>query len=148
MYRIEVLRGDIDFNMFLDFGNKHFSEVENKSEVVDFDLDVDTLNLLYETGQLVVATAFDEEELVGYYVSTVSKDLFSKEDIAKEVAIYVKKELRSTGICTELFKTVEDELILQGVSVNYTGFKKDHNEEFPIKLGYKVSEIIYEKVLK
>lgn len=137
-----------DLSLFTSLGLEHFSEVEKKSQSFLFELDLDILKLLLDNNQLVVVVALQDEVLVGYYASVISKDLFTKEEIAKEVAIYVREDLRSSGICTELFRLVEKELISLGISVNYTGFKKDHNEEFPIKLGYEVSEIIYQKVLK
>jgi GNAT superfamily N-acetyltransferase len=74
--------------------------------------------VLEDIGMIHTVTVRDGDELVGYYISSITSNLHYKEHLyANNDVLYVKEELRNTGVAVEMFSYAEKCYRELGVSV-------------------------------
>ena len=133
----------------LKLGKKHYAEVfEHKVDKVPENYNWQFLKICMDNGLIHIITARDEEDkLIGYFTNLVSPDMFSSTFVAKELAIFVEKEHRKGGIFLDMLAAMEQLLIDNGVISQVLAFQVGHNEDIPLKYGYRHTENVYEKIL-
>lgn len=149
MYKVQEESNFTTLVDCLELGKAHYLEVEKeRNDKVGFQINLPLFKILIDAEliHLIVARNSDEE-IVGYFCTTVSPDLFCNQFTAKEIGIYVKPEYRKTRVFKLLMNKIEEVLRENGVAYNYVMFKKDHNENLPLKLGYTKTEVVYQKYL-
>lgn len=132
----------------LKIGESHYNEVESKSVDIPYNVDYELAETLINLGLVVIMTARFEGQLVGYFVSLVSKDFFTSRLEAKELGIYVKPEFRGTSVFYRLVKATEHLIKSKGIKSLYIMFKEGHDKGLAQKLGYEKTETVYQKILE
>ena len=146
MYNIKEEEGYETLEECITLGADQYKEVGGDFQ---WNLDTQMLKLMSDSGLIHLVVARDENrKIVGYFCNLINLDLFSKVYQAKEIGIYVAPEHRKGGLFTMMLKEMEEVLLSNGVRVQHLSFRKGHNEEMPLKFGYKALEITYEKVLE
>jgi GNAT superfamily N-acetyltransferase len=129
-------------------GKKHYDEVEDKSSVIPYDVDLYSIDQILKAGLFSIVTCRLEGELVGYYVSLLAPDFMTREQTSKEVAIYVAKDHRRQGIYNQLRDAAEAIARSRGCASIIAIFKTGHNDTIPLTDGYQETERVYQKILK
>ncbi len=131
-----------------EIGKSQFPECDISHGAFEYDLDMETLNSMAESGLLHVTTA-RTPELIGYIVNIIlPRHLNFKAKHAGQLAWYVEAQHRKGGIGLNLLKTSEELLKAQGVaflSASHT-INLDASPLFT-RLGWKQTEMNYTKVL-
>lgn len=136
-----------EMEQFLSLGFEHYAEVEERSEEHEFVFAMDTIKKYFDMGFVACTLAFDGDKPVGYFLNTLAPDIFSESVVAKEIALFVLDDYRGQGIAKELIALFEEMMLERGIGLCMLTFKAGHNEAFPLSIGYRLSEIIYEKIL-
>jgi hypothetical protein len=126
----------------------HYYEVEDKSEVVEFELDLDTLGKLIDMEVLCLVTVRTDGVVVGYMANIVSRDAMTNSLVAKELGIYLDPSVRGSKAFIKMMRTVEAVMIKRGVTSQLLAFKEGHDVGLAERLGYKKTETIYQKILE
>jgi GNAT superfamily N-acetyltransferase len=125
----------------------HYAETEDIDTT--FSPNIPLYNKLYQEQALFVVVARDAGVPVGYYLTTVSTGLHSKDKKqASEEAFYVDSRYRRQGVATALFSSMEKECKKRGVSHIYTIIKSGSPSTLLEGLGYKEEEVTYVKRIK
>ena len=147
MYNIKEETGFNILKECIELGHQQFDEVVGGKGDIDWNLDLEMLKLMSDSGLIHLVVARDEDKIIGYFCNLINLDLFTKVYQAKEIAIFVHPEYRKSGIFKQMLDEMEELLICNGVKVQHLAFQKGHNETMPLKFGYNPLEIVYEKVL-
>lgn len=133
----------------LRLGELHYDEVfAHKLEQVPRNYNWQFLKICLDNGLMHIVTARDDkQELIAYFVNLVSPDMFSSTFVAKELAIFVHPDHRKSGLFKDMLSTVEQLLINNNVTSQILAFQEGHNDQLPLKFGYRPTERIYEKIL-
>lgn len=131
----------------LRLGEQHYNEVEAKSDKVKYNLNYDMASALIDLGLVRVITARKDGNLVGYFGVLVTEDFFTSRLTAKELGIYVAPEARGTTCFFRMTKLVESILRDEGVVALELMFKAGHDRGIAERLGYEVTETVYQKFL-
>lgn len=126
----------------------HYEEVEKRSGEHEFYMDRELMAALIAGGAIATVTVRDEEDkLVGYFANLQSPDPFTREVVAKEIGIYLSPEVRGSGVIKRLFSVMEKYMKDEGIGVQLIMFKQGHKDTMPLRLGYEVTEVVYQKIL-
>jgi GNAT superfamily N-acetyltransferase len=128
-------------------GRDHYHEVEAISSHIPYNVSLHTIEALLNAGLLSLVTTREKGQLVGYYASLIAPDFVTSVNMSKEMGIYVKPEHRRNGVKTQMLRAVEAIALARGCARHLTIYKTGHNEELPLKDGYRETERVYEKVL-
>lgn len=126
---------------------KHYYEVEDGR--MPFKINKDAYIEIDRNDGLLLITARDNGELIGYILNFISNSLHNADSLTStNDAIYVKPGYRGMGIFKQLFERMEDELKISGVEYVVMTIKK----QFDIGLyleekGFNEIEHNYEKYL-
>lgn len=150
MYKIQEESGLKAIAECLRLGKLHYHEVfEDKEKAVPPNYNWGLLKLCEENGLIHLVTARDEKgELIGYFGNLVSPDMLSSTFTAREIGIFVRADYRRSGVYTKMLACMENRLRENGVTTQYLAFQKGHNDKVPLKHGYKLRELVYEKILE
>lgn len=147
-YKVTEEEGFEILLLCLELGKQQFDEVVGAKGNISWNLDLDMLKLMSDSGLIHLVVARDADDtIVGYFCNLINLDLFTKVYQAKEVAIFVHPDHRKTGVFKLMLEEMEELLICNGVKVQHLAFQKGHNETMPLKFGYQPLEIVYEKIL-
>ena len=125
----------------------HWEEIALDRQKVPLNPDVDTFRTLEDAGLLLIVTARDEGNLIGYHVSIVRPHLHYKHSLTAYADMYFMHPHYRQGMTgVRLFKFVEQVLRDMGVDRIYQGTKlhKDMGRLFE-RLGYKETERLFVK---
>lgn len=128
-------------------GEAHYEEVEMDKTDIPFNIDWDLVKLYHDAGIITFVTTRVDGDLVGYFGSIISKDLYTSTLSAAELGIYLKPEYRKGTAFIKMLKLIEQILTDKGVKKNLIMFKCGHNENLGERLGYQRTEITYQKFL-
>lgn len=104
---------------------------------------------LHELDLVFLATARDDDQLVGYFLASVTAHLHHKDDLfCLSDIIWLSPKYRNKSVGLNLFKFVEQQMIERGVEMIVV----DTKTRFPLgrlmnKLGYESSEIRFTKYI-
>lgn len=148
MYKIQE---EVDLEAFkegLELARLHYNEVESKSSTIPYNFNFATVEALHSLGLLTAVSARDDEgKIVGYIAFLTGEDFQTSTVCAKELGIYVKEEYRGTPMFYRMFKKAEKLLEDKGIKVIYIMFKNGHDAGFASRLGYELTETVYQKVV-
>lgn len=149
MYNIQEEAGEKVMKECLRLGQMHYSEVyADKEAKVPRNYNWQFLKLCNDNGLLHMVTARDETgELIGYFTTLVSPDLFSSTFKGEDMAIFVRPDHRGNGVWQQMLHVTEDLLRANGVSGMSLKFQAGFNETLPEREGYRLREWVFEKVL-
>ena len=123
-----------------------FEETED-SDKYEFNVNIEVFQSMDDIGCLQIFVAFRDEVPVGYYTISMQNHPHKDAVTAREEAIYVVPEERGNGLCTQMYKQVEDFLQDQGVEIFYMTIKAGQTDALVDKLGFEVEETVYKKYL-
>lgn len=126
----------------------HYEEVEDKSDKMAFNMDVGAMSNLLDLGLLFIITARVEGELVGYFASILSPDLYNGGLVSNELGIYVRKDMRGSSAFHRMLKEVERVALSKGAYTQMMAFKVGHDDGLAVRCGYQPTETIYHKLLE
>ena len=129
--------------------DKHWEEVAWYKESIKLNPDYDTYLAMAEMGRVVVVTARDEGELVGYNVMFLHTNLhYSDHVYGMNDIIFLHPDYRHSGIAKELIDLMETVLLEKGVSVITYHMKLAHPfESLMEECGFGKQEILFSKRL-
>lgn len=128
----------------------HYNEVALDREYIPLDPDWDKYEAIYHRGGLFIATARDDNKLIGYSVFFVVNHLhYSSTLVASNDVLYLRPEYRQGTAGIKLIKFSESELKKAGVdkAVWHIKYHKDFRKIL-YRMGYKDEDAIVGKVLK
>lgn len=127
--------------------HKHHREASTFRENLPLDPNYDAYEIMDETGYIMLYTARDEGELVGYCLYFINQDLHHKtHTVAKNDFIFVHPDYRKSEVTIELFKQAEE--VLKELGVSYiTQSMKAHKTFKTLMdiLEYEELECVYHK---
>lgn len=148
MFNIQEEAGEKVMMECLRLGQIHYKEVyADKEAKVPMKYNWQFLKLCNDNGLIHMVTVRDEGNLVGYFTVLVSPDMLSSTFCAEDIAIFVHPDYRGHGLWSEMLHTMEAILTSNGVTTNLLKFQAGFNETLPVKEGYKLRELVYEKML-
>ncbi len=148
MYKIQEEDNLEAFKECLELGRLHYAEVEVKNDRIPYNYNFETIKALQSLGLLTVVTARGEDNsLLGYVAFFTGEDFQTSVVCARELGMFVKKEYRGTSLFYRMFKMAENCLKEKGVKAIYIMFKKGHDAGFAGRLGYELTETVYQKVV-
>lgn len=127
----------------------HYDEIETLKEF-PLDIDYETYESVYKQNKLVLVTAKDGDELVGYIVFFVMNHLHSKNCLAAhEDLYYLKPKYRKGFNGIKMFKFAQDHLTNMGVDlVLYATKVEFDNSKLFQYLGCKPIDKVFTKLLQ
>lgn len=147
-YKIQEETGWEVLLQCFELGRQQFEEVIGDKGDITWNLDTEILKLMCDSGLIHLVVARDSDDnIIAYFCNLVNRDLFTKVYQAREIAIFVHPDHRKTGVFKMMLKEMEEVLISNCVRVQILSFQKGHNEDMPLKFGYKPLEVTYEKIL-
>ena len=135
------------FEEAMGLAKAHYEEVESKSDKLPFKFEPKVIETYISLGLLEVVTVRVGGELLGYFANVIQPEVFSEHLKAQELGIYLHPSVRRAGVCKRLFEVMEDHLRSIGVELQLVMFKHGHNDKLPLRLGYEVTEVVYQKIL-
>lgn len=128
----------------------HFLETESHLEEIPMDMDWEKLKGLDDLGMLHTVTVRDNGKLVGYFVSLISTHFHYKSTLHAMVYLYyLRPENRGNYVGIKMFQFAEEKLKEIGIQKILSGTKVHLNfSSLFERLGYKNTELIFEKILK
>lgn len=146
-YQLEAL--DEAWDDLLDVLEHYWGEVRGAQEAQSLDLDRNVYDIYETNGSLLLLTARDEDELVGFVAMTVSYHHHHQSDLCGFFdAWYVVPAYRRAGVGQTLVGTIEALARDRGVVRLYAGSstKLDVSTLFE-RMGWSETEILYSKTL-
>lgn len=125
----------------------HYYEVEEKSSAHPFNLNLELITSLSDLGVIQNVVAVKDGEVVGYFTNTVSPCVFTGGKVAKELGIYLHPNFRGGSTFLRMVKLAETLAKEAGCYSQLLAFKKGHDFGLAERLGYGMTETIYQKFL-
>lgn len=149
MYKIQEETNVKAMAECLRLGKLHYDEVyADKKEQIPRNYNWQFLNLCLTNKLMHIVTARNEsDELVGYFVNLVSPDMLSSTFVATDLAIFIHPDCRGSGLFKDLLNFMETMLAKNGVASQMLKFQSGHSDKLPLAFGYKLRELVYEKIL-
>lgn len=128
---------------------EHFDEIALHKERLVLSPDRETYAILENAGAVFTLVVRDKaDEIVGYTITSIARHLHYDMLQAQNDVIYLRKDLRQSGIGAELIRATENEAKLRGASVIAWHAKQNTPFERVLpRLGYGVQDIIFTKGL-
>lgn len=106
----------------------HYNEVEKPYSGLPYSPKYDLFVELFSRGMIESVACYDEEELVGYVVFSITDSLLNDSLQAKEVGMYVKPNYRGLNLFNMMLTEAEAQLKLIGVDSVFITFKGEANK--------------------
>jgi len=128
---------------------QHWQEIAMYKDKIDLEPDWARYDELAESGKLHIVTVRDDGELVGYYVTVITKGLHYKNTVyGINDILLLKPEYRNLGVGKNLFKFAEDLLRMEGVTVMTVHMKSYQPfDALCENLGFDYAERLYTKYI-
>ena len=140
--KLEWEQASVVFDEFQDLFDAHYLEIFGKSVPVKKSSFVQIEHI----GSLFLLTARYEDKAIGYYAISVLPSMYNSEVLeASEIGIYIVPEHRNKGITTAMQEVMDNNLKIQNVHSVFVSYPRETS--IPIKAGYKLKEITYERIL-
>ncbi len=127
----------------------HWEEVAINQDKIKLNPDFEAYKALGSSGKAKFYSARVDGELVGYFVVIVNKHIhYSDHIFAYNDVIYIKDELRDSGVGKRLIQFAEDMLKQDGVSVLVINTKVHQPFDGLMRhIGYTLAERVYSKYI-
>lgn len=127
----------------------HYEEVALHKERLTLSPDRERYQLLEAAGVLFTLLVRDKAgEIVGYTSTSIARHLHYDMIVAQNDVIFLRDDLRRSGVGAELIRATEDEARRRGAKVMSWHAKQNTAFERVLpKLGYEVQDIIFNKEL-
>ena len=128
----------------------HWKELARNQDRVPMDIDYSKYKLLDDMGLLHSVIARDEDgNVIGYFISFVQPHIhYASTTFAMNDVLYVKPDMRHTGLALKMFKWAEEDLKGLGVDVMTLHVKSDKMFASLCKeFGAERTEIMYSKFI-
>lgn len=139
-----------DFNtakQLLSMMEKHYSEVEDKSETIPLQVNWGLLKSFFDAGLVSLVVARSGGKLVGYFANLITEDFMTSTLAAREMALYIDPAHRHGKLFFKIMKKATEVLKSRGVKTQFITFKSGHNESLPLRCGFTHTETTYQKIL-
>ena len=132
-----------------DLFKEHYQEVALNKSVMQLNPDWEAYRMLEQSQKLFCVAAFVNEELIGYSVNFIGPHLhYSDMCYAQNDLLFVAEEHRKTRVGLDLIRHTEGLAKIKGAKLMLWHAKKETKlDAIMPRLGYKVQDIIYSKVL-
>ncbi len=124
---------------------QHYVEVVPYADKFPVDVDVNFYSVAEQLGNLLLVTAREDRDLVGYCSFFIQSHHQYNASKAVSDAIYVKDDYRHKDVATSLLKFCEAELSTSGIDIMNICFKKQY--ALPETLGFHLEEYVYSKYI-
>ena len=131
----------------LDLARKHYYEVEAKSSSIPFDLNMEMVGTLSELGLLRNVVAVRDGVIVGYFANLINPCIYTSNFVAKALGIFLLPSARGGSTVYRVLKLTEGLAKEAGCYSQMLAFKKGHDFGLAERVGYTLTETIYEKLL-
>lgn len=139
---LEWEQASVVFEEFQELFDAHYLEIFGKSVPVKRDSFVQ----IEKIGSLFLLTARDDGKAVGYYAISALPSMYNREITeASEIGIYIDPDYRNKGITTTMTEVMDKNLKINNVHSVFVSYPRETS--IPIKAGYKLKEITYERTL-
>jgi len=149
IYKVDRLSNNYD--KIFPLVRKAWDEVDQRSEHMKLDPDIDTYTELEDNGMIRLYLVYldeTEQDLVGFLIAIIQPVLHSKSKFqATTDVVYVDPNHRGVG--AKLISLAENDLREEGVHWFSFAMKEEWSSHSKLaeKLGFKLNERIYQKVL-
>lgn len=128
---------------------EHREELTTHKDLMKLNPDIETYYRLEDNGMLIVLGVFDNEEVVGYSTSIVTKNLHYQDLVySNNDLLFLTKKYRNTKVGLELIRETERVCRDKGAKFHLCHAKENTTLSTLLpKLGYTVQDIIYSKEL-
>lgn len=126
----------------------HYNEVETKADVIPYNVNWDTVKMLFEHDLVSLVVARKDGEVVGYFANLIAEDFMTSRLEAKELGIYIHPDHRGGRLFLKLLAEVEERLRARNVATQYITFKQGHNTLLPLRCGFVHTETTFQKILE
>ena len=130
------------FEEFSPLFDEHYFEIYGKR----INVKQETILHLEQNGALLLLVAREDGAPIGYYSCTCTPTIYNSEVIeARDIGIYVIPEKRNQGITTAMQDTMDLQLKEYGISYTFVSYPNEST--IPTSQGYRVKEIVYQRML-
>lgn len=126
---------------------QHYYEVEEKSSTVPFGLNMEMVEHLSKLNLLRNVVAVRDGEIVGYFANIISPCIFTSKLTAKELGIFLHPSARGGSTFYRMLKLTEQLAKEAGCYSQMLAFKRGHNVGLAGRVGYELTETVYQKLL-
>lgn len=128
---------------------QHWQEIAMYKDKIDLEPDWERYAELDRAGKLHIVTVRDDGELIGYYITLITKGLHYKNTVyGMNDILLLKPEYRNAGVGKNLFQFAEDLLRQEGVTVMTIHMKAYQPfDALCEKLGFDYAERLYTKYI-
>lgn len=128
---------------------QHWQEIAMYKDKIELEPDWSRYEDLANSGKLHIVTVRDDGELIGYYISIISKGLHYKNTVyGINDILLLKPEYRNAGVGKGLFEYAEDLLKKEGVTVMTVHMKSYQPfDKLCEHLGFDYAERLYTKYI-
>lgn len=131
----------------LELAREHYYEVEEKSSTIPFGLNMEMVNTLSDLGLLRNVVAVRDGEIVGYFANILSPCIYTSRMTAKELGIFLHPSARGGSTFYRMLKLTEQLAKEAGCYSQMLAFKKGHDSGLAERVGYEMTETVYQKLL-
>lgn len=126
---------------------QHYYEVEEKSSTVPFGLNMEMVEHLSKLNLLRNVVAVRDGEIVGYFANIISPCIFTSKLTAKELGIFLHPSARGGSTFYRMLKLTEQLAKEAGCYSQMLAFKRGHDVGLAERVGYELTETVYQKLL-
>lgn len=126
---------------------QHYYEVEEKSSTIPFGLNMEMVQTLASLGLLRNVVAVRDGEIVGYFANVISPCIFTSKFTAKELGIFLHPSARGGSTFYRMLKLTEQLAKEAGCYSQMLAFKRGHDVGLAERVGYELTETVYQKLL-
>lgn len=124
-----------------------YVEADPRATHMDFQLNLEAVYNLLDSGMMQVLVVRDKGEPVGFHVFTVApQDLFTSQCVASSVCVYVLPKYRGGRVFLNLVKKSEQRAKELGAKHLYVSMAPDAVNM--TRLGYHVDNVVFSKSLE
>lgn len=131
----------------LELAREHYYEVEEKSSTIPFGLNMEIVSTLSDLGLLRNVVAVRDGEIVGYFANIISPCIYTSRFTAKELGIFLHPSARGGSTFYRMLKLTEQLAKDAGCYSQMLAFKKGHDSGLAERVGYEMTETVYQKLL-
>lgn len=138
---LQTLRG------CLGLARQHYYEVEEKSSTIPFGLNMEMVEHLSKLNLLRNVVAVRDGKIVGYFANIISPCIFTSKLTAKELGIFLHPSARGGSTFYRMLKLTEQLAKEAGCYSQMLAFKRGHDVGLAERVGYELTETVYQKLL-
>lgn len=127
---------------------EHRVELATNPDLMQLDPDVETYTILEERGRLISLGLYEGDQLIGYSVNIVARNLHYDLIMCQNDVLYVQRDWRKGSTGLRLMTATEEAARVAGCDMMLWHAKQNTNLQHILpRRGYRVQDIIFSKEL-